>query len=82
MGFTKTEKIWMNGKLINWDDAKIHILSHVIHYGSGLFEGAAVIPLPRGRRFSVSKNIPTGFSIPARFIAWISPSPKTRSTRP
>lgn len=30
----------MNGKLVNWDDAKIHVLSHVIHYGSSLFEGA------------------------------------------
>lgn len=32
-------KIWMNGKLVGWDDAKIHILSHVIHYGSSWFEG-------------------------------------------
>ncbi|MBC8043800.1 MAG: branched-chain amino acid transaminase [Rhizobacter sp.] len=35
----KLEKIWMNGHLINWDDAKIHVLSHVIHYGSSFFEG-------------------------------------------
>ncbi|HBC46030.1 MAG TPA: branched chain amino acid aminotransferase [candidate division Zixibacteria bacterium] len=48
MAFTKTEKIWMNGKLINWDDAKIHILSHVIHYGSGLFEGARCYTTPKG----------------------------------
>ena len=48
MGFTKTEKIWMNGKLVNWDDAKIHILSHVIHYGSALFEGARCYSTPRG----------------------------------
>jgi branched-chain amino acid aminotransferase len=33
------EKIWMNGKLINWDEAKIHVLSHVVHYGSSWFEG-------------------------------------------
>ena len=33
------EKIWMNGTLVNWADAKIHILSHVIHYGSSWFEG-------------------------------------------
>ncbi len=32
-------KIWFNGKLIPWDDAKIHVLSHVIHYGSSVFEG-------------------------------------------
>ncbi|KPL03812.1 MAG: branched-chain amino acid aminotransferase, partial [candidate division Zixibacteria bacterium SM23_73_2] len=39
MPFEKVEKIWMNGELVNWDDAKIHVLSHVIHYGSSLFEG-------------------------------------------
>lgn len=33
------DKIWMNGKFIDWDDAKIHILTHVIHYGSSFFEG-------------------------------------------
>ena len=33
------DKIWMNGTLVNWADAKIHILSHVIHYGSSWFEG-------------------------------------------
>jgi branched-chain amino acid aminotransferase len=48
MGFTKAEKIWMNGKLINWDDARIHILSHVIHYGSALFEGARCYATPQG----------------------------------
>ncbi|MEE9225017.1 MAG: branched-chain amino acid transaminase [Bacteroidota bacterium] len=39
MPVKKQEKIWMNGKLVNWDDAKIHILSHVIHYGTSWFEG-------------------------------------------
>ncbi|OQX89745.1 MAG: branched chain amino acid aminotransferase, partial [candidate division Zixibacteria bacterium 4484_93] len=39
MGFNKADKIWMNGKFVNWDDAKIHILSHVVHYGSSVFEG-------------------------------------------
>ncbi len=39
MAVKSVEKIWMNGKLINWDDAKIHVLSHVIHYGSSFFEG-------------------------------------------
>ena len=48
MGFVKAEKIWMNGKLVNWDDAKIHILSHVIHYGSALFEGARCYSTPKG----------------------------------
>jgi branched-chain amino acid aminotransferase len=39
MPMEKTKYIWMDGKFINWDDAKIHILSHVIHYGTGVFEG-------------------------------------------
>jgi branched-chain amino acid aminotransferase len=35
-----TEKIWHNGRLIAWDEAKIHVLSHVVSYGSSVFEGA------------------------------------------
>ncbi|ASQ91030.1 branched chain amino acid aminotransferase [Prosthecochloris sp. GSB1] len=35
----KSEKIWMNGELVDWNDARIHILSHVVHYGSSTFEG-------------------------------------------
>lgn len=36
---TPTDKIWHNGRFINWDDAKIHVLSHVVSYGSSVFEG-------------------------------------------
>ena len=39
MPMKPTEKIWHNGKLINWDDAKIHVLSHVVSYASAVFEG-------------------------------------------
>jgi branched-chain amino acid aminotransferase len=39
MAMTKAKYIWMDGKFVDWDDANIHILSHVIHYGSGVFEG-------------------------------------------
>lgn len=39
MAFDESGKIWFNGKLINWNDAKIHVLSHVVHYGSSVFEG-------------------------------------------
>jgi len=34
-----TEKIWMNGELVDWDDARIHVGAHGLHYGSGVFEG-------------------------------------------
>jgi branched-chain amino acid aminotransferase len=39
MPITPTEKIWMNGELIDWDDAQIHVLTHSLHYGMGVFEG-------------------------------------------
>ena len=39
MPITPTEKIWMNGELVDWDDARIHILTHTLHYGMGVFEG-------------------------------------------
>ena len=41
-------KVWMNGKLVDWADAKIHVASHVVHYGSGVFEGARCYDTPRG----------------------------------
>ena len=40
MAFPGTGKIWMNGSLVDWKDAKIHVGSHIVHYGSGVFEGA------------------------------------------
>jgi branched-chain amino acid aminotransferase len=48
MAFPGTGKIWMNGKLVEWADATIHVASHVIHYGSGVFEGARCYDTPRG----------------------------------
>ena len=48
MGFSGTGKIWMNGKLVEWKDATIHIASHVIHYASGVFEGARCYATPKG----------------------------------
>ncbi|MGH9070829.1 MAG: branched-chain amino acid transaminase [Acidimicrobiales bacterium] len=39
MPITATEKIWMDGSLVDWVDAKIHVLTHSLHYGSGVFEG-------------------------------------------
>src|SRR5262245_24424876 len=48
MAFAGTGKIWMNGKMVEWKDATIHIASHVIHYGSGVFEGARCYETPKG----------------------------------
>ena len=48
MPVKKVEKIWMNGTLVNWDDAKIHVLSHVVHYGSSWFEGIRCYDTKKG----------------------------------
>ena len=48
MAFPGTGKIWMNGKLVAWKDATVHIASHVIHYGSSVFEGARCYATPKG----------------------------------
>jgi branched-chain amino acid aminotransferase len=45
---TPTEKIWMNGELVAWDDARIHVLTHTLHYGMGVFEGIRAYETPRG----------------------------------
>lgn len=44
----KSEVIWMDGRWVPWDDARIHVLSHVIHYGSALFEGIRCYKTPDG----------------------------------
>jgi len=44
----ETEKIWMNGELIDWADAKVHIGTHGLHYGTGVFEGIRVYETANG----------------------------------
>lgn len=44
----KTEKIWMDGKFVNWDDANIHVMTHTLHYGLGAFEGIRCYNTPKG----------------------------------
>jgi len=48
MPITPTHKIWMNGELVDWADANIHILTHSLHYGMGVFEGIRAYETPDG----------------------------------
>ena len=48
MPVTPVEKIWMDGELVAWEDAKIHVLTHALHYGSGVFEGIRAYETKRG----------------------------------
>jgi len=48
MPIKKMEFIWFNGKLVPWDEAQLHVLAHVVHYGSSFFEGVRCYETPRG----------------------------------
>ena len=48
MPITQVEKIWMDGELVDWAEAKIHVLSHALHYGTGVFEGIRAYETVRG----------------------------------
>jgi branched-chain amino acid aminotransferase len=46
--FTKAQLIWMNGSLVPWDDAQVHVTGHGLHYGTGVFEGMRSYDTPDG----------------------------------
>ncbi|HMS14205.1 MAG: branched-chain amino acid transaminase [Microthrixaceae bacterium] len=48
MPITPTPKIWMNGELVDWDQAQVHVLTHTLHYGMGVFEGIRAYETDRG----------------------------------
>ena len=48
MPIQPVDKIWMNGELVDWDAAKVHVLTHALHYGSGVFEGVRCYETDRG----------------------------------
>lgn len=48
MPIPKAEVIWFNGEFVPWDEAKVHVLSHALHYGSSVFEGLRAYDTPKG----------------------------------
>jgi branched-chain amino acid aminotransferase len=48
MPIQPTEKIWMDGELVAWEEAKVHVLTHTLHYGCGVFEGMRAYATPAG----------------------------------
>src|SRR4026208_1915152 len=48
MSFDQSKWVWMNGKMIPWENANVHVLTHALHYGSGVFEGIRAYETERG----------------------------------
>jgi branched-chain amino acid aminotransferase len=48
MGIEPVDKVWMNGKLVDWENATVHVLSHALHYGTGVFEGIRCYETSKG----------------------------------
>ncbi|MGH2723806.1 MAG: branched-chain amino acid transaminase [Actinomycetota bacterium] len=48
MPIQPVDKVWMDGKLVDWEDAKVHVLTHALHYGSGVFEGIRAYDTRKG----------------------------------
>src|ERR1700749_2038084 len=77
MPITKTEKIWMDGELVDWDDARIHVLTHTLHYGCGVFEGIRAYPTASGAAvFRLTDHIKRLFDSAKIFLIDIPFSPE------
>ena len=73
MPMKPTEKIWHNGNLINWDDAKIHVLSHVVSYGSAVFEGVRCYETKNGPAIFRVREHMQRMVIRGKFTGWNLP---------
>ena len=79
----KTEKIWLDGELVRWEDAKVHVLAHALHYGTAYFEGIRCYALGRRplRGISSCKSICVGLPTPERFWVFRCPTRKSNSSQ-
>jgi branched-chain amino acid aminotransferase len=69
MPIDTVDKIWMDGELVDWDDAKIHVLTHTLHYGCGVFEGIRAYETTRGPAvFRLEEHIDRLFNSAAIYL--------------
>lgn len=72
----ESQFIWMDGKLIPWHEAKIHVLSHTLHYGNGVLRALEPTRQTKDWRFFASKITPSDFSIPLKLSLSTAPTLK------
>ncbi|HVL93720.1 MAG TPA: branched-chain amino acid transaminase [Acidimicrobiales bacterium] len=77
MPLQKVDKIWMDGRLVDWDDAKVHVLTHSLHYGCGVFEGIRAYGTAQGPAvFRLTEHIERLFNSARIFLLDIPFSPE------
>ena len=75
-------KIWMDGQMVDWRDAKIHVLSHTLHYGCGAFEGVRAYKTEQGTAiFRMAEHTERLFNS-AKILRMAIPFTQDRSTKP
>ncbi len=77
MPIPKVDKIWLNGNYVNWDEAKVHVLTHALHYGSGVFEGIRAYETLKGTAvFRLTDHIKRLFKSAKIYLMEIPYSPE------
>ncbi len=82
MPIATTPYIWFNGKLVPWEQATVHVLTHALHYGSSVFEGIRAYETPQGVAIFRLATTPAGSTTRPRSTASRFPTRRPRSTRP
>ena len=75
---TPTKYIWFNGQLVNYADAKVHVLSHALHYGTAVFEGIRAYST---HAFSALMSTLTAYLTVPRFIASLFHIPRSKLSK-
>ena len=79
---SQADLIWMNGEFVAFEDAKVHVLTHALHYGTGVFEGVRAYETPRGTASSATRTTSTACSSRPRCTTWRSRTRGRRSAPP
>ena len=72
--------IWLNGEFVAWEDAKVHVLTHALHYGTGVFEGIRAYETPRHGDLP-QPGPPSGSRSRPSSTTWTCPTRRSSSAR-
>lgn len=70
----KADYIWFNGEMVPWAEAKVHVMSHALHYGTSVFEGVRCYDTNNGPAVSATANICSVCATPPKFTVCLSPT--------